>query len=93
MDDSRLIVGGHYKHFKNEYYTVIDYPIGIATNNPSDEEGVGVLYRCDSGKNIGKRYVREVNEFLSEVDKDKYPLVTQKYRFELLTQNERNDLL
>lgn len=29
-------------------------------------------------------FIREYNEFMSEVDKEKYPNVEQKYRFELI---------
>lgn len=77
----RIKTGKLYNHFKGHIYTVLDYPVYMATNG---QEGEYVYYRCETGPNKGKRYLREANEFASEVDHDKYPLVTQKYRFELI---------
>ena len=48
-----------------------------------------VVYRQLYGES--SLWVREKEMFLSEVDKNKYPEVEQKYRFELIHLNERND--
>jgi hypothetical protein len=64
-----------YKHFKGDYYLVED----VARDATTDEEVV--IYRKLYGD--GSLWVRPLNEFLSLVDKHKYPDVQQEYRFEL----------
>ena len=73
MREIRL--NGIYKHFKGDYYLVID----IA--NSSENNDKYVIYRALYGDN--KLWIREINMFLSEVNHDKYPNINQKYRFEL----------
>ena len=68
-------VKGIYKHFKGDYYFVED----VATFTETDE--VCVVYRALYGER--KLWVRPLEMFLSEVDHEKYPNVTPKYRFEL----------
>ena len=64
-----------YKHFKGNYYFVID----VATNSETKEKYV--VYR--SLYDNCNLWIRPLEMFLSEVDHEKYPNVTQKYRFEL----------
>ena len=66
-------VGKIYKHFKGHIYKVIN----IATD--SEDLSKKVVYE---NINDGKVWVRDYDMFNSLVDKEKYPDVTQKYRFE-----------
>ena len=70
-----LKINGIYRHFKGNYYIVLD----IA--NCSETKNKYVVYRQLYGE--GTLWIRPVDMFLSEVDHEKYPNVEQKYRFEL----------
>ena len=77
-----LIKNRIYKHFKGDYYLVLD----VVTHSETKEEMV--LYQQLYGE--GKKYVRPKDMFLSKVDKVKYPDVKQEYRFELQEIESKN---
>ncbi len=67
--------GRIYRHFKGDYYLVEDVAHDSETGAPY------VIYRKLYGD--GGLWLRPLEMFLSKVDKEKYPDVTQEYRFEL----------
>lgn len=80
-EEDRLnsMMGSVVEHFKGNYYLVLGI-VNNATNNASIGKQM-VVYKALYG--MGITWVRDVHEFLSEVDKTKYPDASQKYRFEL----------
>lgn len=73
---NELKIHGIYRHFKGDYYLVED----IALDSETKEKMV--VYRRLYGD--GSLWVRPLDMFLSLVDKNKYPNVSQEYRFELV---------
>lgn len=71
----KVLVNRVYKHFKGDNYLVVD----IATDCDTLEKKV--IYR--GLYNDGPLWVRSYDDFISKVDKKKYPNISQEYKFEL----------
>lgn len=74
MNTRVLVPGDFYRHFKNKIYQIK----GIAYHSETKERMV--VYQAMYG--TFDMYVRPYDMFMSEVDRQKYPDVKQKYRFE-----------
>ena len=76
QDYNREMAGSRYRHFKGNVY-VVDH-VGIDTRSLS----LVVVYHEQYHPFV--TWCRPLEEFLSLVDREKYPDADQKYRFEKL---------
>ena len=74
MNNRKIRIHGVYHHFKGNNYIVE----GVAKH--SEDLSEYVVYRQLYGD--GGLYIRPIDNFMSEVDHDKYPKTKQKWRFE-----------
>ena len=72
-------IGSIYRHFKNRYYIVLDI-VNDCESGDDGEYGKIVIYKALYGDFF--TWARDYEVFASYVDRDKYPNVEQKYRFE-----------
>ncbi|HJA67840.1 MAG TPA: DUF1653 domain-containing protein [Candidatus Mediterraneibacter cottocaccae] len=74
--------GEVYRHFRGKLYRILH--IAVWTENG----GEMVVFRPNDDTNEeGKVYVSLLEQFLSPVDKEKYPDADQEYRFELVRED------
>ena len=76
-EQNKLEIGGIYRHFKGQKYKVL----ALAQDSENHDRKLVVYQGLYDDKPI---WVRELDMFLSKVDKEKYPDVLQIYRFELI---------
>lgn len=74
LKDRGFRAGDYVCHFKGDFYRII----GLATQTETEEKLV--IYQAQ--KPPYGLFARPEEMFCSEVDKDKYPDVKQKYRME-----------
>ena len=77
--DRNIKKGQVYKHFKGFIITILC----VCKHTETMEDMV--IYTHDKSDKI---WARPLNMFFEEVDHEKYPNVTQKYRFELIKNKE-----
>lgn len=74
---NEIVKGGLYRHFKGMYYYVLDVAIHSETG-----EKLVVYQKLYDERDL---YVRPLEMFCSDVDRDKYPDVKQQKRFQLMS--------
>lgn len=74
---NEIVKGGLYRHFKGMYYYVLD----VATHSETGKKLV-VYQKLYDERDL---YVRPLEMFCSDVDRDKYPDVKQQKRFQLMS--------
>lgn len=74
---NEIVKGGLYRHFKGMYYYVLD----VATHSETGEKLV-VYQKLYDDRDL---YVRPLDMFCSDVDRNKYPDVKQQKRFQLMS--------
>ena len=84
-----LKINGIYRHFKGKLYKVLLLANDSETNNDLNPRKV-VVYQALYGEQL--IWVRDYDMFLSVVDHEKYPEVTQQYRFQELTRERKQEL-
>lgn len=75
-EDRDIAPGKLYRHFKGNYYQVMYEAMDTET------EKLVIVYRSLMDPDTNAVFVRPKEQFASEVDHEKYPNATQKWRFQ-----------
>lgn len=78
----KIVKNGIYKHFKGDYYLLID----VAKHSETGQEYA--VYRSLYGD--CSLWVRPLEMFMEKVDSKKYPNIQQEYRFEYVEIERKN---
>lgn len=78
---NEVVIGGVYRHFKGWIVRV------LALGKDSETTEDLVIYRHEGEESDGEIWVRPLTEFVSDVDKQKYPECKQVKRFEFLRED------
>ena len=83
FEDGRVLKAGQrYRHFKKGNIYIVVIPCVYDTEDMKEY----VIYR--GGDNKRRMWARPIQEFMSEVDKAKYPQDSQQYRLELIEESD-----
>lgn len=81
----KVKIGKVYRHFKGNYYFIVD----IALNSETKERMV--IYKAIYDRNDSQIWVRREAMFLEEIDQNRKDNITrQKHRFELVEDLEKD---
>lgn len=81
MTNNIILPGRYYRHFKGKIYKVI----GVALHTETDEQLVIYQAQYDDFK----LFARPLAMFTEEIDHSCYPEAKQKFRFELIDDEEK----
>ena len=94
MEETRIKRGDYVRHFKRETMTELElrsnprkYLYKVLNVNTIDTvtEKPCVVYESMYDNKV---YVRPYAEFMGKVDSEKYPDINQKYRFDVISENQ-----
>ena len=78
--------GELYRHFKGQVYCVCGFVIN-ATNGADSSQMVLYIPESQIFSSYKNFYCRSIKEFLSPVDREKYPDAKQQWRFEKVNES------
>lgn len=77
--NNKLKAGHIFTHFKGNQYALLHY----ASDHTNGRTPTPVVVYANLNPSDNRVFVRDIREFFSPVDKEKYPDATQSFRFEV----------